>query len=165
MVCCSHCISGKVDMKPVAFVHVSRVREGDDYWGGYISELHLADHLSEESLIGLDEFSHIEVIFMFDKVADERVCWTSRHPRGRADWPRVGILAQRGKSRPNKLGLSRCRVLEVSGRVIRVEGLDALEGTPVLDIKPWMEEFSVRGEVQQPDWSHELMTHYYDDFE
>ena len=72
----------------------------------------------------------------------------ARHPRNRRDGPLVGILAQRGKNRPNRLGLTTC-------------GIDAIDGTPVLDIKPVMAEFLPRGDVRQPDWSRELMSGYW----
>jgi tRNA (Thr-GGU) A37 N-methylase len=73
----------------------------------------------------------------------------------------VGIFAQRGKNRPNRIGVTVCRIVSVSGRRIEVEGLDAIDGTPVLDIKPVMAEFLPRGEIRQPDWSSELMKDYW----
>jgi tRNA (Thr-GGU) A37 N-methylase len=85
----------------------------------------------------------------------------ARHPRERKDWPLVGIFAQRGKARPNRIGVSRCRLLGVDGLDVHVEGLDAIDGTPVLDVKPWMDEFAPRGRTRQPDWSRELMRDYY----
>ena len=85
----------------------------------------------------------------------------ARHPRGRDDWPLVGIFAQRGKRRPGRIGVSRCRLLEVEGTRLQVEGLDAVDGTPVLDVKPVMREFEPRGVVRQPDWVAELMADYY----
>ncbi|MDQ1812153.1 TrmO family methyltransferase [Massilia sp. CCM 9210] len=85
----------------------------------------------------------------------------ARHPRGRADWPNVGILAQRAKARPNLIGLARCQLLSVDGRTLRVRGLDAVDGSPVPDIKPYLAEFGPIGEVRQPVWSHEVMKDYY----
>ncbi len=80
----------------------------------------------------------------------EKIETGARHPRGNRDWPLVGIFAQRGKNRPNRLGVSRCRVVTVEGLDVHVEGLDAVDGTPVPDLKPYMEEFGPRGEVHQP---------------
>jgi tRNA (Thr-GGU) A37 N-methylase len=85
----------------------------------------------------------------------------TRHPRGNPDWPRVGIFAQRGKDRPNRLGVSRCELLRVDRSAVRVRGLDAVDGTPVLDLKPWMAEFGPRGDVRQPAWASELMRGYW----
>jgi tRNA (Thr-GGU) A37 N-methylase len=73
----------------------------------------------------------------------------------------VGILAQRAKDRVNRLGLSTCELLRVEGAVLHVRGLDAVDGTPVLDIKPYMEEFAPRTAVRQPPWSRELMAGYF----
>ena len=85
----------------------------------------------------------------------------ARHPRGNTDWPKIGIFAQRGKNRPNRLGLTICRVVGVDGAALIVEGLDAVDGTPVVDIKPVMAEFAPRGAVRQPGWVAELMSDYW----
>jgi tRNA (Thr-GGU) A37 N-methylase len=85
----------------------------------------------------------------------------ARHPRGRTDWPLVGIFGQRGKARPNRIGLSRCSIVQTQGTVLTVRALDAIDGTPVLDIKPYMREFEPIGAIKQPQWSHELMRDYY----
>jgi tRNA (adenine37-N6)-methyltransferase len=81
----------------------------------------------------------------------------TRHPRNNPNWPAVGIFAQRGKNRPNRLGTTVCRVLRVEGAPLHVEGLDAINGTPVLDIKPWVREFGPRGDIAQPAWMDALM--------
>ena len=146
---------------PVAHVVGGRTVVEDDDWGAVRAVLRLADRLGPESLAGLEAFSHLEVVFVFDRVAEQDVQTGARHPRGRQDWPRVGIFAQRAKARPNRLGVSRCRLLRVDGRDLHVQGLDAVDGTPVLDLKPWMDEFGPRGDVAQPAWSRELMRGYW----
>ena len=85
----------------------------------------------------------------------------ARHPRGNQAWPRVGIFAQRAKDRPNRLGLTTVEIVRVEGRTIVVRGLDDIDGTPVLDIKPVMQEFLPRTPVRQPQWSRELMRDYW----
>ena len=85
----------------------------------------------------------------------------ARHPRGRTDWPKVGILAQRGKGRPNRIGVTACRLISVDGLRLKVMGLDAIDGTPVLDIKPVMKGFLPRGAVKEPEWAAELMKGYW----
>jgi tRNA (Thr-GGU) A37 N-methylase len=85
----------------------------------------------------------------------------ARHPRNRLDWPKVGIFAQRGKNRPNRIGVTICRLLSVRGLSLEVADLDAIDGTPVLDIKPYMREFAARGEIRQPAWATELMREYW----
>ena len=134
----------------------------DDVFGGVTSRIELdAARFSPESLAGLEEFSHVEIVFVFDRVADSEIHLGARHPRGRTDWPRIGIFAQRGKNRPNRIGVTVCRLIAVHGLAIEVEGLDAIDGTPVLDIKPYLREFAPRGEVRQPAWSTELMSQYW----
>jgi tRNA (Thr-GGU) A37 N-methylase len=85
----------------------------------------------------------------------------ARHPRGNTAWPNVGILAQRAKNRPNRIGVTVCRLLSVDGLRLTVAALDAIDGTPVLDVKPYMAEFGPRGMVRQPAWSSELMSGYW----
>src|SRR5439155_16048582 len=114
-----------------------------------------------DALIGLDAFSHVEVVFHFHAFPEAGIEAGSRHPRGRADWPRVGIFAQRSKNRPNRLGVTICRLRRVDGIAIEVEGLDAIDGTPVLDIKPWISGFGPRGEQCEPDWARALMAAYW----
>ena len=146
---------------PVAFVRGGRSVPEDDNWGRERAVIELAETLAPEALAGLDAFSHAEVIFQFHLVADNKIETGARRPRGNPDWPMVGIFAQRGKNRPNRIGVTVCRIVSVSGRRIEVEGLDAIDGTPVLDIKPVMAEFLPRGEIRQPDWSSELMKDYW----
>jgi len=146
---------------PIAFVRGGRSEPTDDHWDAERCVLELDARFGAESLAGLQAFSHLEVVYLFDRVPESTIETAARHPRGRADRPLVGIFAQRGKARPNRLGVSRCRRLRVEGVRVHVEGLDAIDGTPVLDIKPYMREFAPRGSVTQPVWATELMAEYY----
>ena len=149
-------------VRPIGHVTSAREERLDDDWGEVESEIVLdAERFTPDALLGLDEFSHIEVIFLFDRLDEAKVAVGARHPRGNEAWPRVGIFAQRASSRPNRLGLTTCEVLGVDGLSVRVRGLDAIDGTPVLDIKPHMSEFGPRGPVRQPAWSSELMDGYW----
>ena len=151
----------KIAMQIVGTVRSPRSEATDDYWGGVESVIELDPRFDPDALLGLDQFSHLEILFLMHGVDEAEIETSARHPRERMDWPRVGIFAQRGKSRPNRIGLSRCALVGVEGREIRVRDLDAIEGTPVLDIKPWLAEFGPRGDVRQPQWSQELMRDYY----
>jgi tRNA (Thr-GGU) A37 N-methylase len=118
--------------------------------------------LGADATAGLESFSHVEVIFVFDRVAADAIETDARHPRGNRDWPKVGILAQRAKNRPNRIGTTVCELMAIRpGGRIEVRGLDAIDGTPVLDVKPYMAEFGPRGDVRQPEWTHELMGGYW----
>lgn len=151
----------ELTVRPIGFVRAGRALPEDDNWGDSEATIELADWLPEDALAGLESFSHAEVIFVFDQVDEAKVVTGARHPRNNPGWPAVGIFAQRAKGRPNRLGLTTVRVLAVSGRSLRVAELDAIDGSPVLDIKPVMGEFLPRGELRQPAWSHELMRDYW----
>lgn len=151
-----------MDVEPIGRVSSPRTEAIDDDWGAIESTLTLdPEQFSADALLGLDAFSHVEVVYVFDRVDPARVQVGARHPRGNADWPKVGIFAQRAKGRPNRIGVSVCELLGVDGLTVRVRGLDAIDGTPVLDLKPVMREFLPRGEVRQPAWSSELMAAYW----
>ena len=151
-----------IDLNPIGVVHNERTELSDDHWGEVISSIELLPPLTAESLEGLETFSHVEVIYFFDRVPEEKVESASRHPRNNPAWPKVGIFAQRGKNRPNRLGACIARVLARQGATLSVSGLDALDGTPVLDIKPVLREFLPRTEVTQPGWATELMKNYWE---
>lgn len=148
---------------PIGRVACTRTAPGDDGWDAESSTIAMDPaQVGPEALLGLEEFSHVEVIFHLDRVAPERIEREARRPRSNPDWPRVGILAQRGKNRPNRIGATIARVVSVEGLTLTVAGLDAIDGTPVLDVKPYMREFGPRGDVRQPVWSTELMRGYWD---
>jgi tRNA-Thr(GGU) m(6)t(6)A37 methyltransferase TsaA len=148
-------------MVPIGVVRGGRVEPIDDDWGDVHSEIVLDDRFPPDALDGLDQFSHVDVVYVFDQVDETKITVGARHPRGRSDWPRVGIFAQRAKGRPNRIGVTTCEIVEVEDRVVTVRGLDAIDGTPVLDLKPYMVEFAPRTLVRQPAWSHELMRGYW----
>jgi tRNA (adenine37-N6)-methyltransferase len=149
-------------LTPVATVLGGRDQPFDDNWDAVEATIRLdGEQFDTDALLGLEAFSHLEVVYLFDRIDPAGVERGARHPRGNAEWPRVGIFAQRAKDRPNRIGVSRCRLLEVDGLDIRVAGLDAIDGTPVLDVKPHMTEFDARGDVRQPTWATELMECYW----
>lgn len=150
-------------IKPIAFVNNTRKDILDDNWGSIVSTIELAENINEASLKGINEFSHLEIVFLFNKVSDDKIQYEARHPRNNKDYPEVGIFAQRGKNRPNKLGVTIVELIEQKQRILIVKGLDALDGTPIIDIKPVMKEFLPKDEVSQPEWSISLMKNYWKD--
>jgi tRNA-Thr(GGU) m(6)t(6)A37 methyltransferase TsaA len=151
-----------MEMTVIGRVASPRTEPVDDDWDGVPATVTLdGDQFSPDALAGLAEFSHVEVVYVFDRVDPAGVQTRARRPRGNPEWPEVGIFAQRAKGRPNRIGVTVCRLLAVEGLTLRVEALDAIDGTPVLDVKPYMAEFAPRGEVRQPGWSHELMAGYW----
>ena len=149
------------DIEAVGFVVGGRENVKDDFWGGQETWIQLADSFGAEALQGLGDFSHAEVLFLFHHVPPSKIVAGARHPRNNEAWPTVGIFAQRGKNRPNRIGTTICKVLAVEGTRVLVAELDAVAGTPVLDIKPVMVEFLPREVVRQPDWAHEIMGDYW----
>jgi tRNA-Thr(GGU) m(6)t(6)A37 methyltransferase TsaA len=148
-----------IAMTPIGYVRNARKDVDDDNWGNIVSEIAL--EIGEDALVEIESFSHAEIIFYFDRVQEDKIVWGARFPRNNPNWPKVGILAQRGKNRPNRLGLATVSVLRREGSVLFVKGLDAVDGTPVLDIKPVLREFEPRGEIRQPAWASELMQNYW----
>jgi tRNA (Thr-GGU) A37 N-methylase len=114
-----------------------------------------------EATAGLDDFSHLEVVFRFHLADPADLHLGARSARDNPEWPSVGIFGHRNMRRLNWLGVSRCRLLKVDGLDLEVEDLDAVDGTPVLDIKPWFVEMGPRGDVVQPSWPTEMLTNYY----
>lgn len=147
-------------LQPIAFVKNTRTDLSDDYWGSIISEIELAEGIPAKAFNGIDEFSHLEIIFHFDK-SDKSKAVFFGHPRGNTNWPEVGIYAQRKKDRPNAIGITMVELVKREDNKIWVKYLDAIDGTPILDIKPVMKEFLPADEIHQPDWSKELMKDYW----
>ncbi|MGA1361799.1 MAG: tRNA (N6-threonylcarbamoyladenosine(37)-N6)-methyltransferase TrmO [Ilumatobacteraceae bacterium] len=148
------------EITPVGHVRSTRTVPEDDRWDSETSSIEIDPEFGERALLGLTEFSHCLVVYVFDRATwdESRV---ARRPRGNAQWPEVGIFAQRAKDRPNRLGIAVCSVAGVEGLTIHVAGLDAIDGTPVVDVKPWMDEFGPRSATRQPAWSRELMKDYW----
>lgn len=146
---------------PIGTVVGGRAEPIDDGWDAEVATIVLDDRFGPASLAGLDAFSHVEVVYVFDRVAEADVVSGARRPRGREDWPAVGIFAQRGRVRPNRLGVTVCRLLDVAGTEVRVRGLDAIDGTPVVDLKPHLSGFAARGTVVEPAWATEIMADYW----
>jgi tRNA-Thr(GGU) m(6)t(6)A37 methyltransferase TsaA len=150
-----------ITLQPIGVVRCGRIDIVDDFWGGVPAVIELASELPEDSLDGLDEFSHAEIIYVFNRVLETMIVAGARHPRNNSSWPRVGIFAQRAKGRPNRLGATIVRIMGRDGRRLIVEGLDALDGTPVVDIKPVLAEFLPCEPLRQPEWSRALMKDYW----
>ena len=148
-------------VRPIAFVRSPRDEVNDDFWGDVESEIELCPDIPPESLVGLEDYSHVDILYLLDRVSPDDVEYGLRHPRNNLDWPKVGIFAQRAKRRPNRLAHSIVRLLGCDGSRLRVLALDAIDGTPVLDIKPVLSEFLPREPVRQPQYSHELMRDYW----
>jgi tRNA (adenine37-N6)-methyltransferase len=152
-----------LSVEPIAYVRSTRREVRDNDWDAERAEITLVEGFGPEALEGLAEFSHAEIVFVLDQVPEDSVVRGLRHPRGNTSWPAVGIFAQRGKNRPNRIGATIVKVERVESTTVFVRGLDAVDGTPVLDIKPVMREFLPREDVRQPEWVTELMRGYWEE--
>jgi tRNA (adenine37-N6)-methyltransferase len=148
-------------MNPVGLVRNARPDPANsDHWGQVVSTILIGERFGERCLDGLAGFSHVEVLFVFHQASERDDYQQPRPPRGRADLPAVGVFADRGPRRPNRIGATICEIVSAEGRQLTVRGLDAIDGTPVLDLKPVMLEFLATN-VHQPAWVGKLMRDYF----
>jgi len=144
----------------IGFVKSSTIEKTDLYWGEVISEIVINDDL-QDGLMGLEAFSHIIVVYHLNEAKFIKEKHIARRPQGRDDMPCVGIFAQRAKDRPNPIGITAVKLLSVRQNIIQVQGLDAINATPVLDIKPYFLSFDFKENATVPDWVNTLMKDYF----
>lgn len=150
-----------VNVEPIGTVRNDVKEPGFRHWGDLVSRIELAPSFSPDAFDGVEKFSHVEVVFLFHKVPADEIQRGTRHPRGDPKYPKVGVFAQRNKARPNLIGVTVCPVEKRDGRNLHVKGLDALDGSPVLDVKPVMKAFLPQGPVRQPAWALEVTEDYW----
>jgi len=139
-----------IRLKPIGYVKTDadedRIREDRK---GVVSEIVLSEGLSK-ALDGIEDFSHLFILFYMHK-AISKLSSPKVHPRGRQDLPLVGLFATRSPCRPNPIGLTLVELMERRGNVIKVRGLDAIDGTPIIDIKPY-DPLDIALEAKTPRW-------------
>ena len=139
---------------------VSPVKEPiDENWGEVVSEIVLEKKYAD-GLIGLEGFSHAVITYFMHLATDKNRVKITRRPQGRDDMPFVGIFSQRAKRRPNPVGVTAVKIIKVENNVLKIQGLDAIDGTPVLDIKPYYPRDRVENPII-PEWVYRLMSNYY----
>ena len=145
----------KICLEPVGFVKTDAVgHEVRDK--KVISQIVFREELTE-ALEGIEEFSHLFILFWLNEISDQGRKTMKVHPRGRSDMPLLGIFATRTPHRPNPIGLTRVKLLNVEGNIITVQGLDAFDGTPVLDMKPF-DRWDTAEDFKVPEWWLKLDT-------
>ena len=149
-----------MNLEPIGVVKSPVKEPTDENWGQVIAEIHLDDSLAP-GLKGLDRFSHIIVVFFMHQSSFAPATDLVRRPQERVDMPEAGIFTQRAKHRPNPIGITAVELIEVRGSVLVVKGLDAIDGTPVLDIKPYVPSFDSRPTAVVPMWIERLMVNYF----
>ncbi|MFC7329028.1 TrmO family methyltransferase domain-containing protein [Marinactinospora rubrisoli] len=132
------------------------------YWGGTRCIIRLHPECPVETLQGLAEFSYLQIVCHFRAATSEGVHLGARHPRNNPVRPSTGTFVHRDhRRRPAQLAVSHPRLLRVDGHDLHVEDLDAIDGTPVIDIAPWSSEFGPRGEIREPAWPGQMLTDYW----
>jgi tRNA-Thr(GGU) m(6)t(6)A37 methyltransferase TsaA len=142
-----------ISLTPIGFVHTS-TRPEQVKKRQHISEIVLRTDLTD-ALYGLHEFSHIFVIYWLHEISAQQQQILKVHPRGRRELPLIGVFATRTPLRPNPLGLTITELMGIEGNIIRVRGLDAYNGTPVLDLKP-VDHWDTDLELRVPNWWAQL---------
>ena len=145
--------------RPIGYVRNQVTVKKDQFWGSDISVIELKEEF-RGGLTGLQEFSHAIILCHLDKADYRPEKHLLRRPRNRADMPILGIFSQRTKDHPNQIGVTTVEILSVSETTVTVKGLDALDGTPVLDIKPYFPVFDRRN-ARTPQWVDILMENYF----
>ncbi|MFH8350094.1 SAM-dependent methyltransferase [Streptomyces sp. NPDC018045] len=153
----------KIEMQAIATVVGGHAAPGDDYQGGVSSIIRLNPEFPLETLQGIDEFSHLIVTWHFHLASPDDVALHARSPRNNPQWPATGTFVHRNHRRPNQLATSFPRLLKAEGRDLHVTDLDAVDGTPIIDLAPYFKEMGPRGEISQPSWPTEMLQHYWDD--
>ena len=149
-----------VEARPIGVVKGPVAEPRDDDWGDIVSEVHLDQDLTP-GLAGIEQFSHALIVYWMHKSSFQADTDLVRRPRGRQDMPERGIFAQRAKNRPNPIGVTAVRIVGLRGAVLSVKGLDAIDGTPVLDVKPYVPPFDTRADATVPEWMKRLMEGYF----
>lgn len=147
-------------VKPIGIIYSPVKEPTDEGWGGVVSEVVLDEALAD-GLDGIEGFSHVLVLFWMHRAGEAEPVRMRRRPQGREDMPEVGIFAQRARHRPNPIGATAVKLLSRNGKRLVVQGLDAIDGTPVLDVKPYVPAFDAVQSVRVPDWIPRLMERYF----
>ena len=148
-----------ITMEPIGRVKNNVANRKDALWEEDISSVILdAQYIS--GLKGLEDFSHVIILYWLDQACYVPEKHLQRRPQNREDMPLVGIFSQRGKNRPNRIGMTSVEIVAVTDDTLVVKGLDAVDGTPVLDIKPYYPVYD-RRDATVPEWVNRLMEHYF----
>lgn len=145
------------DLAAFAIEPIGVVRNGErdaarQDWRGVRSRVELRAGL-EGALLGLADYSHVIVIGWLHQIPSELRARTQAYPSGDARLPLQGALALRGGARPNPVSMTVCRLRNVDGAILHVDDLDLMDGTPVLDVKPYIAYYDAVPKASIPKWA------------
>jgi len=150
----------QINLKPIGYVINDVENKKDVSWGKDISKI-LLEKDYYGGLSGLNDFSHVTILYYLDKAKFDINKHLQRRPQNRNDMPVVGIFSQRGKDRPNQIGMTSVEIVTVTNDTLIVKGLDAIDGTAILDIKPYYPIYDCREDAVVPEWVNILMEKYF----
>ena len=131
----------------------------DMNWGEVVSEIVLKPEYAP-GLLGLGDFSHAMILTFLHEAKYDPDIHMRRHPQERQDMPLLGIFAQRARHRPNRIGVTAVEIVEVTENSVKVRALDAIDGTPVIDVKPYVPVYDKK-DATIPEWMEKMMKGYF----
>jgi tRNA-Thr(GGU) m(6)t(6)A37 methyltransferase TsaA len=141
----------EINLTPIGFVKNSLKEPKREDVQSVTSEIIVNEDL-KEALSGIDEFSHIIVIYWMHLIPSSERSIMKVHPKRNQNLPLTGVFATRSPARPNPMGMATVKLLERRGNILKVIGLDAVNGTPVLDIKPHIPGSDSPAGAKTPGW-------------
>ena len=144
---------GAIKIKPLGISTNSITKPMLPGWKNVVTEI-VINKTYAKGLDGIEDYSHIIVIYWMDQ---EKECHLKHHPQGREEIPFIGIFACRCPQRPNRIAFSTVKLISRNGNVLKVKGLDILDGTPILDIKPYTPQYDEVEKAEVPDWISKLV--------
>lgn len=150
----------RIELEPIGLVSSSATKKVDEDWGSVISRILLRPEF-KGALLGLTDFSHAIIVTYLHQAHYEEEKHLQRRPKGLGSMPKMGIFSQRAKDRPNPIGITTVEIIGVGDDCLEVKGLDAIDGTPVLDVKPYYPQYDRVENPIVPEWVNILMDRYF----
>ena len=150
----------KIKLEPIGYVLSSVNERMDENWGEIKSKIILNSEYTG-ALLGLEKFSHAIIVTYLHQAKYEKEKHLQRRPRNLETMPKVGIFSQRAKDRPNPIGITAVEIITVGDDYLEIKGLDAINETPILDIKPYYPHYDKIDSPKVPEWVDRLMKNYF----
>jgi tRNA (adenine37-N6)-methyltransferase len=150
----------EIKLTPIGVVESPVTEQTDENWGQVTSRIVLQPEYAG-ALSGLKGFSHAIIVTYLHQAKYVKEKHLQRRPRGMESMPKVGIFSQRAKDRPNPIGVTTVKITDVGESYIEVKGLDVINDTPVLDIKPYFPQYDQIHSPKVPEWVNRLMENYF----
>lgn len=142
----------EIKLNPIGFAKNKESKHFGN-WRQVVTEL-IIEPKYQEALFGLEDYSHLIVLYWMHEV---KTCDIRHVPQGKVgEVPEIGIFACRCPARPNPIGLSTVKILSIKDNVVTVQGLDVINNTPILDLKPYTPQYDVARGAKVPSWVNKL---------